>query len=74
MQRIPRELARKYAFDWEDEPLLRVRPGEALEIETFDAEGKSGKSAWAGTTEAAVRLAAAQIVREVTRINSQTAQ
>src|SRR5215472_6790013 len=38
MQRIPRaRLARKYAFDWEDEPLLRVRPGEAFEIETYDA-------------------------------------
>src|SRR6516162_5556698 len=37
MQRIPRELARKYAFDWEDEPLLRVRPGEAFEAETWDA-------------------------------------
>jgi hypothetical protein len=22
MQRIPRDLARKYAFDWRDEPLL----------------------------------------------------
>jgi amidase len=37
MQRITREQARKYAFDWRDEPLLRVRPGEAFEIETFDA-------------------------------------
>jgi acetamidase/formamidase len=37
MQRIPRELSRKYAFDWRDEPLLRVRPGEAFEIETWDA-------------------------------------
>ncbi len=37
MQRITREQARKYAFDWEDEPLLRVRPGEAFEIETYDA-------------------------------------
>lgn len=37
MQRIPRELARKYAFDWRDEPLLRVRPGESFEIETWDA-------------------------------------
>jgi acetamidase/formamidase len=37
MQRIPRELARKYAFDWEDEPLLRVRPGETFEVETWDA-------------------------------------
>lgn len=37
MQRITRELARKYAFDWRDDPLLRVQAGEAFEIETFDA-------------------------------------
>ena len=37
MQRITREQARKYAFDWEDEPLLRVQPGESFEIETYDA-------------------------------------
>src|SRR5213082_3369488 len=37
MQRIPRELARKYAFDWRDEPLLRVKPGESFEVETYDA-------------------------------------
>ena len=37
MQRINRDLARKYAFDWRDEPLLRVQPGEAFEIETWDA-------------------------------------
>jgi amidase len=37
MQRISRDLARKHAFDWRDEPLLRVRPGENFEIETWDA-------------------------------------
>jgi acetamidase/formamidase len=37
MQRITREQARKYAFDWRDEPLLRVRCGEAFAIETYDA-------------------------------------
>jgi acetamidase/formamidase len=37
MQRIPRELARKYAFDWREEPLLKVGSGETFEIETFDA-------------------------------------
>jgi acetamidase/formamidase len=37
MQRIPRELSRKFAFDWRDEPLLRVEPGELFEVETFDA-------------------------------------
>jgi len=37
VQRIPRDLARKYAFDWEDEPLLRVKCGESFEIETYDA-------------------------------------
>ena len=30
MQRIARDLARKYAFDWRDEPLLHVEPGEAF--------------------------------------------
>jgi acetamidase/formamidase len=37
MQRIVRDQARKYAFDWEDKPLLRVRPGEVFELETWDA-------------------------------------
>jgi acetamidase/formamidase len=37
VQRILREQARKYAFDWEDEPLLRVQCGESFAIETYDA-------------------------------------
>jgi acetamidase/formamidase len=37
MQRISRELARKFAFDWRDEVLLRVAPGESFEVDTFDA-------------------------------------
>src|SRR5215218_6659931 len=37
MQRIRRDDARKYAFDWRDAPLLRVRPGETFEAETWDA-------------------------------------
>lgn len=37
MQRIARELAKKYAFDWRDEPLLRVQSGETFEVETYDA-------------------------------------
>jgi len=37
VQRITREDARKYAFDWRDEPLLHVQPGESFEIETYDA-------------------------------------
>jgi amidase len=37
MKRIERDLARKYAFDWRDEPLLRVAPGEAFEMQTWDA-------------------------------------
>src|ERR1700676_2951345 len=37
MQRIEREQARKYAFNWQDQPLLRVEPGETFEIETYDA-------------------------------------
>ena len=37
VQRITREQSRKYAFDWRDEPFLRVECGEPFEIETFDA-------------------------------------
>lgn len=37
MQRILRDQARKYAFDWEDAPLLRVQPGESFIVETWDA-------------------------------------
>jgi acetamidase/formamidase len=37
VQRITREQARKYAFDWEDEPLLRVKCGESFLVETDDA-------------------------------------
>jgi amidase len=37
MQRILRESARKYAFDFRDQPLLRVQRGESFQIETYDA-------------------------------------
>jgi acetamidase/formamidase len=37
MQRIVRDQARKYAFDFRDAPLLTVDPGESFEIETYDA-------------------------------------
>ncbi len=37
MQRIEREQARKFAFDWRDTPLLHVRPGEVFEVQTWDA-------------------------------------
>lgn len=36
-QVIRREQARKYAFDWNDEPLLRVKCGERFTVETYDA-------------------------------------
>jgi amidase len=45
MQKISRDAARKYAFDWEDTPLLRVQPGESFEIETWDASTGYFKSA-----------------------------
>jgi acetamidase/formamidase len=45
MQRITREHARKYAFDWRDEPLLKVQCGESFEIETYDASTGYFKSA-----------------------------
>jgi acetamidase/formamidase len=44
MQRIHRDQARKYAFDWRDEPLLRVQPGETFEVETYDASAGYFKS------------------------------
>jgi amidase len=44
MKRIPRELARKFAFDWRDDPLLCVEPGESFEVETFDASNGYIKS------------------------------
>ena len=31
MQHIPRDLARKFAFDWRDQPLLRVEPEEIFQ-------------------------------------------
>lgn len=37
MQRIVRDQACKYAFDWRDAPLLNVERGESFEIETWDA-------------------------------------
>lgn len=37
MKRISKELANKYAFDWRDEVLLRVTPGESFVMETLDA-------------------------------------
>jgi hypothetical protein len=43
-------------------------------IETFEVEGQSGKSAFAGTTDEAIQRAADQIVLEVVKINAQTTQ
>lgn len=37
MKKIPRAQAKKYAFDWRDEPVLNVRCGESILVETFDA-------------------------------------
>ena len=37
MQQVTRDNARKYAFDWNDSPILYVKPGETFEIETWDA-------------------------------------
>ncbi len=37
MKKIKRNQARKFAFDWRDEPLLRVICNESVEIETWDA-------------------------------------
>ncbi|UCF72971.1 MAG: hypothetical protein JSW35_00405, partial [Deltaproteobacteria bacterium] len=37
MQRITREQSVKYAFDWRDKPLIRVRCRESFEVEAYDA-------------------------------------
>jgi hypothetical protein len=42
------------------------------QIEVFEAEGKSGKSAFAGTTDEAIQLAAGQIVAKVVKLYTQT--
>jgi hypothetical protein len=44
------------------------------QIEIFNAEGKSGASARAGTTEAAINQVAGQVVAEVVKLNAQTSQ
>jgi hypothetical protein len=43
-------------------------------IETFEAEGKSGNSARAGTTDEAIQRAAEQMVAEIVEIRSRTSQ
>ena len=42
------------------------------QIEVFEAEGKSGKSAFAGATDEAIQLAAEQIVAKVVKLYTQT--
>ena len=42
------------------------------QIEVFEAEGKAGKSAFAGTTDEAIQLAAEQIVAQVVKLYTQT--
>jgi hypothetical protein len=42
------------------------------QIEAFEAEGKSGKSAFAGTTNEAIQLAARQIVAKVFKLYAQS--
>jgi len=44
------------------------------QIESFEVEGKSGKSAFAGTTEEAIERAAEQVAEEVVRLNARTGQ
>jgi hypothetical protein len=43
-------------------------------IEMFEVEGKSGRSAYGGTTDEAVQRAAEQVAGEIQRINAQMAQ
>jgi hypothetical protein len=69
--------ARVWVGAWAGQAQIQVQvtvSAAGQKIETFEAEGKSGKSAWAGTTDEAVQMAAGQIVTEITRINSKAAQ
>jgi acetamidase/formamidase len=45
MKKIIRDDARKFAFDYNDKPLLHVKAGERFEIETWDAGSGFFKSA-----------------------------
>jgi hypothetical protein len=42
------------------------------QIEAFEVEGKSGQSAFAGTTDEAIQLAAGQIVAKVFKLYAQS--
>ncbi|MFZ0826997.1 MAG: hypothetical protein WAO02_06215 [Verrucomicrobiia bacterium] len=42
------------------------------QIEVFEAEGRSGQSAFAGTTDEAIQMAAEQIVAQVVKLYTQT--
>ena len=44
------------------------------QIESFEVEGKSGQSAYAGTTDEAIQKAAEQVVAAIVRLNAQTGQ
>ncbi len=44
------------------------------QIEVFEAEGQSGESPRAGTTDEAIQRAAGQVVAQVVRLNAQTSQ
>jgi acetamidase/formamidase len=37
MKKIHKNMAKKYAFDWRDNHVLEIEPGEYFEIETYDA-------------------------------------
>ena len=52
MQRITREQARKYAFDWRDEPLLRVKPGESFDLVAKNKLGERAQASYAVDGEA----------------------
>ncbi len=44
------------------------------QLETFEVDGQSGKSAWAGTMDEAIQRAAEQVVAEIVEIRSRTSQ
>lgn len=71
--------ARVWAGSWAGQARILVRVTvtdlkSGATVETFDTEGESGKSAWAGTTYEAIQEAASRITDEIVKINAQTSQ
>ena len=71
--------ARAWAGSWAGQArfLVQVKVTDLKSgalVESFEAEGQSGKTAWAGTTDEAIQQASGRITEEIVKINAQTSQ